>query len=111
VRNVINIRWEVTDIRNFKVTCDDFQCSDHIQDEHDGILEYEEEIKNAIIKPRNNIVYGDKFISSNHIYYHKINEFFEIKVVAEFDDNSDGYILTAYLIKGRPKGEKILWPA
>lgn len=111
MRKVSNLRWEVKDIRNFNVVCDDFQCSNHIQDEHDGILEFEEDIKNAIMHPRNNIVFGDKYISSNHIYYHKIHENFEIKVVVEFDEYSDGYIVTAYPIKGRPTGEKILWPA
>ena len=101
--------FEVTDPRGHKIVCTEENWKLHILDQHPFMVNYIEEIKQAIEKPFLGFIYSDTTNEKRHIYYGKAVDIRYVKVVVEFD-TEDGTVITAYLTTNMKKGEKLIWP-
>ena len=104
-------QFEVTDPRGRRVICTEDKWRWHIVSKHGKYMEgYEDEVKQAIQEPNPGIFEDTQRPNRNSYYLRLPRSRKYIKVVVNFSDESEGYVVTAFKTDSVKRGEKQIWP-
>lgn len=101
----------IDDPRGKKVILSEVLWEKHILEEHPGMKQLLREIGLSITHPYLGAIYSDTGSKKRNVYYYRLRRRdLYVKVVVEFNSESNGEIKTAFLTDSPKKGEKIIWP-
>jgi hypothetical protein len=106
----MQILFEAVDPRGRKVICTEKCWTWHILDYHNDMNGREDEVIAAIESPTYGIYSDREFENRNIYYFRRSGKPIYLKVVVEFQDESQGEVITAYLVANLKPGEKLIWP-
>lgn len=99
------------DPRGRAVTCSDDLWQRKILVKHAIMKGLENEVKKTVEKPDFGFIYQDADREDRNIYYRMYAKLhLYIKVVAEFNGEGTGRVVSAFITDSPKAGEKLIWP-
>ena len=100
---------EVTDPRGRTIRCPGEYWEGHVLGHHPDLAGYEQQVRQALEFPIDDCIFADKTFQNREVYYGRLRNRLEIKVVVEFDASGEGTMKSASPSSKRVKGERLVW--